>query len=130
MCPRTINKRRILRSTLPTRGEFAAITTERSLFGRAEVVVGKENAMSLDQAKNGLTENVRKHLAKDKNPILWNQNVALLQICDSLERLERDVALLHQKLQPALKAIVGDQHDWQQRTRGDRTAIRFLLAML
>jgi hypothetical protein len=75
--------------------------------------------MSLDQAKIGLTENVRKHLAKDKHPILWNQNAALLQICDSLERLERDVHLLHAKLQPLLKEVIEDQHAWQRKTRGD-----------
>jgi hypothetical protein len=75
--------------------------------------------MSIMDARLALTQNLQKHLNKDKHPILWNQNAALLAICDCLEKLERDVHLLHAKLQPLLKEVIEDQHDWQNRTRGD-----------
>jgi hypothetical protein len=74
---------------------------------------------SLLDARLALEENVRKHFKRETHPILWNQNVALLGICDCLERLERDVNLLHAKLQPILKELIADQHDWQSHTRGD-----------
>jgi hypothetical protein len=75
--------------------------------------------MSIFSAKQALEDNLRKHLTSDKHPILWNQNAALMGICDSLERLEKDMELLHRKLQPILKELVEDQHDWQQWTRGE-----------
>lgn len=75
--------------------------------------------MSLYEAKSALEENVRKHLNPKAHPILWNQNAALLGICDALDRLRDSVDLLHNKLQPILKELVEDQHDWQRMTRGE-----------
>jgi hypothetical protein len=72
--------------------------------------------IGLYEAKAALQENV-KSLKPDTHPILHNQNIALLGICHSLENLERDVALLHSKLQPVLKAIGDDEAEWREQVR-------------
>ena len=54
---------------------------------------------------------------RETMPILKNQNVALIGICDCLERMSRDLDMLHSKLQPILKSLSDDQEDWQQRVR-------------
>ncbi len=73
--------------------------------------------ISIYEATRALQENVRDHLKQDTHPILRNQNIALLGICHSLERLARDVEILHSKIQPVLKEIINDQHTTQDLTR-------------
>lgn len=73
--------------------------------------------VSIHEASRALQENVREHLRQDTHPILRNQNIALLGICHSLEKLTRDVEILHSKLQPILKSIIDDQHTVQDMTR-------------
>jgi hypothetical protein len=72
--------------------------------------------MSLYNAQMALRENARL-FASDKNQAAKNTNTALLGICDALERLKDDVALLHNKLQPILKELSDDQDDWQTAVR-------------
>jgi hypothetical protein len=75
------------------------------------------NKVTLLDAKSALEENVRDHINSRTMPILRNQNIALIGICNCLERMERDLEYLHAKLQPVLKEILDDQQDWQQMTR-------------
>ena len=73
--------------------------------------------VSLFDARMALEENVLQHINSKTMPILKNQNVALIGICDCLERMSRDLDMLHSKLQPILKSLSDDQEDWQQRVR-------------
>jgi hypothetical protein len=45
-------------------------------------------------------------------------DIALIGICDCLERIERDLEFLHAKLQPVLREILDDQQEWQHMVRG------------
>jgi hypothetical protein len=74
--------------------------------------------MTLSEARRALQSNATL-INSEKHKVAWNTNSALLNMCDALDRLERDVALLHSKLQPILKELIEDQHDWQSHTRGD-----------
>jgi hypothetical protein len=73
--------------------------------------------MSLYDAQVALRENARLFVP-DKYQAARNTNIALQGICDVLERLRDDVALLHNKLQPILKELSDDQNDWQSSVRG------------
>jgi hypothetical protein len=73
--------------------------------------------MSLFDAQLALRENARL-FASGKYPAAKNTNTALQGICEALERLRDDVALLHNKLQPILKELSDDQDDWQSAVRG------------
>ena len=73
--------------------------------------------VNLFQAKQALQENSRL-ISADTHKVMWNLNVALLHICDALDRTRRDVELLHNKLQPIIKELSGEKEDVRRLTRG------------
>jgi hypothetical protein len=65
---------------------------------------------------NALQENLDL-LDPVKHKSARNMTFALIYICEGIERLSRDVALLHSKLQPILKEIADDQEFVRKTTR-------------
>lgn len=68
------------------------------------------HAMKALQENLGLLDPVKHKAAR-------NMNLALIHICEGMERLSGDLTLLHEKLQPILKQIADDQEDVRKMTR-------------
>lgn len=77
-------------------------------------------SQDLDDAKVVLQRNATL-LNPKVHAIVWNTNAALLHMCDALQKIQRDVEFLHNKLQPILKELSDDQDDAHRLTRGGRT---------
>jgi hypothetical protein len=74
------------------------------------------NSITIHQAEAALQKNIA-NFKPDTHPILHNQNIALMGICHSLSKIERDLEILHSKLQPVLNLIIDDQQYWQDQVR-------------
>lgn len=83
-----------------------------------KVEVDLIDAITLYDAKSALVDNLANHIKRDTHPILRNQNTALLGICHSLGKMERDLELLHSKLQPILRGMSEDALDTREGASG------------
>lgn len=79
-------------------------------FVKGGLEFGLGNPISRFQAQEALLKNVEL-LDPQKFPAMWNMNVALLYVVDTLDRVRDDVALLHNKIQPILKQISDEEAD-------------------
>jgi hypothetical protein len=77
---------------------------------------GEYAYVSIYLATQALQENLSL-LDPVKHKAARNMNLALLHICEGMERLSGDLNLLHEKLQPILKQIADDQEDVRKMTR-------------
>ena len=73
---------------------------------------------TLSLATHALTETIH-HLDPKEHSAARSMCIALVALCDSQKRVENDVELLHNKLQPILRSLSDDGDDWRTFSRDD-----------
>ncbi len=76
--------------------------------------------ISLADAEAALHENALHYLKPGAHPALWNLNVGLLGICQALRKINHDIDLLHNKIQPVLMQVADNQDDLRGALRGEK----------
>lgn len=65
-------------------------------------------SFSMGEARKALEENITL-INSTKNPVAWNLTAVGLALCDALDRVSRDLELIHRKLDVIKDELSSDQ---------------------